>query len=125
MQDSRYNYQLCQISTVRLPERLSDSTEKTLIEVLYHPDAPFSIRELYDDILPTLGQEYLDAAAYFQTPVPMSLVFVQREQDFIAILTFHRAFHDMTLVHMKWLKKVIASLSKKYPCEVAFIQPVV
>ena len=91
--------------------------------VLYHPDAPFGIRELYDDILPALGKRYQESIAYFLTPVRLSLGFVRRDKGYVALLTFHQAYCDVTLEQMKYLKKMIGSMSEKYPCEVTFKPP--
>ena len=120
MQPSRYDYTLCETVTVPIPKELAVASKFETVEVLYHPDAPFSIRELYDDILPALGQRYQEGIAYFLTPVRMSLEYVPLDKGFAAILTFDRAFYDVTLEQMKYLKKMIGSMSKKYPCEVIF-----
>jgi hypothetical protein len=120
MKFCRYEYQLSEVSTVAVPEHLVATWGKQEIVVLYHPDAPFSIQELYDDVLPALGRQYKDDAAYFLTPIRLNLELVCRKQGLVAVLTFHHPFHRVTLEQMKHLKKLITSLSEKLPCEVIF-----
>ena len=120
MRQSRYDYSLCETSTVPIPPELAISSEFVAVEVLYHSDAPFSFRELYDDVLPTLGENYQANMAYFLTPLHLKLEYTLLGRGYIAVLTFDSNFYDMTLEHMKYLKKAIGHLAKRHPCEIVF-----
>jgi hypothetical protein len=120
MRQSRYDYSLCETSTVPIPPELAISSEFEAVEVLYHPDAPFSFRELCDDVLPSLGENYQANTAYFLTPLHLKLEYALLGRGYTAVLTFDSSFYDVTLEHMKYLKKAIGHLAKKHPCEVIF-----
>lgn len=90
------------------------------MEILYHPDAPFSLRELHDDVLPFLGETYQAETTYFLTPVRLKLEYAHLEDGWVAVLALDCAFYDVTLEHMKYLKRAIGHLAKGHPCEVTF-----
>ena len=88
MRQSRYDYSLCETSKTPIPQELAIASEFKTVEVLYHPDAPFSFRELYNDILPSLGESYEVDTAYFLTPIRMKLGYALSDEGYVAILTY-------------------------------------